>query len=346
MKRTRTKLAAIAVTVLMALLGIIAGFGGLSQKAYADDGANLVPKESCVVYYFSDYYPTLSIKEFGEEFGNVPVYYDFQYFSEREFRGLITGGNFFDLDRAETAVIDIKTFKPDANTLNQLFDILKAQVNEIMFISAYPAGDYGDTTFGGKVDSFIYDNCTRLEAFIELSLIHLTLNYFQLSNTVILLDEKLVDRSVLFYGDMDIICQSSPYVRILLEQLAEFMNYNLNYSSYNEIANLLAQDNVSLVVNYDDYKFMDLISGESDNESVNVCAMGFWHLGQYFYNYLKGAQQQAKNNGGSLPVFIFEVEPIVYSPGELEIITDSYLLGTDYYDEAARTVKDILRSWL
>lgn len=353
MKRTRTKLAALAVTVLLAQLCIITCFNGLSQKAYADFAPD---KFSCQVYYFSDYYPTLSESDIQEECGNVSVYYDFQYVNEQGLENLINQGHFNNLGSAQTAVIDIKTFRPDDHTLGQLFGIVKPQVSNLMFISAYPSGDYGDTTFGGYVNSFIYDNCAKLDWFVKKSLNSIGHTMGGLIGTAFLFDNKTVDPAIYEKDNFNIyelneICQNSPFIRILLEQLASVFGIAYVPGNYNQIAvELFNIWGIRLLVHKIGNSFIDIRDGSltyvSTGNQDKVCAMGFWTLNSDFYNFLK--TKQTGNSANNMQIYIIEAEPITYAPGGLEIITVSDLEAWfgDFVDENTMYALNVLSSWL
>lgn len=362
MKRTRTKFAALAVTVLMALLCIMTAFGGLFQSAYADEEVNYTTKENCSIYYFCDYYPSLSAKKLSAEYVGLPVCYEYMYVYEQGFYTLIDENYFSGFNSDQIVIIDLKTFKPDETKLVNLFNSFRNEINKLMFVSAYPASEYTDTTFGGNVDSFIYDNCKKLDCFIGHAVQNLFDKNNTFGNTAILLDGKLVN-PVTLSSDMDTKCQSSPFLRILLEKLAARLMSNQDFDSYNSVVDTLARNNVKLIMHYEGDCYRDLMTGSlylfdsisdvynketyADKKQINhVCAMGFWRLNQAFYNFLKAGKGAVGTD--NLPVYIMEVEPITYSEGGLDIITDSDLESAygEFDDDVAREMLNELSGWL
>ncbi len=133
-------------SLFMALILLITGF--VSVRSLSDSKTYAVPIEYNNVYYFSDSTPAFS--ELADSLaGNVT--YDQKYLASPQalayllysgyFWGFNCGMNDIPIDY-NLAIIELKTIKPDAKTLENLFTVLRRQDCKVMFISPY-IDEYG-----------------------------------------------------------------------------------------------------------------------------------------------------------------------------------------------------------
>lgn len=151
------------------------------------------------------------------------------------------------------------------------------------------------------------------------------------------------------------LCYYSEYLRALLQQLCiRFLHNGTDIYDYTSIVRQLKDANVRLMVDWGVLGFislLDAIEFEFDEydqgpyyedldsmDRLNLwnsdsAAMGEWELEQYFYDELLDVQDDLEiYHDIQFPVYIYEVDPIEYSPDDedaLKIISDTSL--REYY---------------
>lgn len=365
MKTLTKKLSVIGIALVLFMITLFTMGGIQTAKANGPSDENVPAPggdsgNQYTIYYFTDYYPTVSYNELLDEFGNYNIVYDHQYIDEQDFENMVNNHYFlFDSVTGEDTgiralIIDIKTFLPDSMLLESLFADVKFYMDcATVYVSYYDAYEYYDTTFLNYVDLFVVDSqLARLNYFIEQALNELyNGSYATLFDVSYLIDGNLVDVVNLFGEDMDTLCENSHFLRIFLEQFVRVVwdyEYDVLFSSYNEIADYLRDIlNVKLLVHKGGNEYVDILTWnvyQFNNiydvlnvypNSLYTCAFGFWRLNHDYYQFLLDAQNV---DDYDLPVYILEAEPIPYDPDGLNIITDSDLGFYIESDDAAMTL--------
>ena len=370
MKNTQKKLTTIAIALIMALAFLVMGLGGIAVKAFADDGEEIDGYNS--VFYFSDYYPTLRESEINkclsdgdDEEGEEDKYhtnYQRWLISEELFYEMINLNFFSRFNEHDIVAIDIKTFLPDSDMLLTLFSDLKSQDCITIFVSSYEEVEYNSAPFFKYVDKFIHDDFTRLKAFA----INTWLDFFgknkPFENTAIFIDGNLVDTETYFGADINLLCESSPFLRILLDKFAEEINDpDVDLNSYEEIVEYFNdyRHNIKLLVCVDENTFIDILTWDkykspvlilvddlSQNGTNFFCCMGFWRPKRPLSTLLHQVHDCLGRE--NVPCYMMEVDPFVYDPNGLAIITDGELIKNygNYYSYPEDTLLDCTLAWM
>ncbi|MDE6401855.1 MAG: hypothetical protein K2L54_04490, partial [Clostridiales bacterium] len=386
MTTTRKRLTAIVTALALLFAALFALGGSYGKTAYAlvpEYEEN--PHEYDALYYFTDYCQVVNPERLAHEFYNRDVIVDRQIdLDETKLAQMIQNGYFYGFNDFSVVIIDIKTFKPDPFLLYDLFYSLKWEQNCVTsFVTVYEYdqfneedGTYYDPWFMDCVDIFIDDsNYDRLNSFIDNSFQHLIDTNGTVDNTAYLIDGYLVDVGTErdlgdypYYGDsnegseyiknnfgadMDTLCTDSPFLGIFVKHLVCLVDppywYDPNrFESYKEIADVLKQKDIKLLVYMGGSRFVDIltwevkrndpfefITGEADIPYINnICVFGFWELTRDFYEYFN-----IKAMAGELipPIYILIVDYPYNDDGLLPVITDSELseMYGNEWDDAA-----------
>lgn len=328
MKKT-TKL---LVATTMAIIMLFSCFSIWNVSAVVS--SNTSPSEE--LYYFNDYYPTITKSDLQNQYQHFNIVYDHEWLDSERFNRLIDNEYFSSITNNSIVIIDIKTFLPDTDYLEDLFFDLKVNKGcRTMFVSIYDANIFNQDPFWEFVDVYFQSNFERLRSFIINKLRHLTNNYTNsLSNTTIIIDSPLIDVAEYEGADIETLCEASPFLRILLEELAyifEGIDSTDDYSFIADELNGLYGINFFVyhsnayvdILTWEEY-FISSFSDFQENYNLQlgkICVFGFSHLDIIFYNFLYGAEA----NSIDFSVYVLEVEPITTSPDGLDIITDGEL---------------------
>lgn len=343
------------VAIILAAAALFAGIFTVGWIPNQKAGA-LAPGykgEPETIYYFTDYYQTVTYKELKAEFGSYHILYDRQTVNEQEFADMVYNGYFEGFNFGTCVVIiDIKTFKPDSCVLYELFsDLQQNQGCITAFVTIYSKSDYTDTTFLDYVNIFINDwEMTRLKNFLNNAFIDLVNRNGTINSTAYLIDSYLVDVNNFYGADINTLCNHSLFLQMFLKQLY----YRFGGSgdpTYEEIANLLRDYySVKLLVYLGGAGFVDILTWQTysaDNtDTTFTCAFGFWKFTDSYYtllNLLKGA------GSGISPIYALLVDPICYDPLGLDITTNSELgamYGYEWNDDAAERLLYELHQWI
>ena len=304
-------------------------------------------------YYFFDYYPSIpnsDIPSSLEEKFHYNIIYDRQIkLTDVEFNNLVNSSYFAGFGHDSLVIIDIKTFMPDSQILNDLFyDLHENQNCKTAFVTTYAQTDFDDDAFLQYVDVFYQSEFGRLKTFVKNSLFRI--NEFNMgeygntsfANTTILIDENLIDYSIDSIG-INLSGEHSIFLNFLLELM-----YNSNFDIYvnvltgetyfaTSIADLKEQ------LNYNEPTDDDGGAPDPDrNISAcdNLCAIGFWRLNSAFYAKLK----EGKSDLTDLNIYVMEADPFEYGPDGLEVITDAELIEScgNEYPESEYFLAEIL----
>lgn len=343
------------------LVAGLASFGVFSET----NASALTPDyngDPDTIYYFSDYYPTLTYEELENEFGWYNIVIDHQYVDEQEFYDMIHDGYFwgFDYDTC-VVIIDIKTFMPDPYELLDLFAMLKSQGCITVYVSIYDEYDYSDTEFLEFLDVFVNDyQFDRLQSFIYNALYDYKWMYRDgdLFDTGFIIDGNLIDVEEYFGDDMDTLCENSPFLRYFLYYLRWFMGIRYDeFENYQELADMLRDwYAIQIYVHVGGNEYVEILSWTTyyfdcvyDVPSSQLCVFGFWKLDDDFYRFLYEAQYEYGYYSDFMPIYILEAEPIDYSEFGLQVITDDVELSEWYgieWHEAAEYLLECLRELL
>ena len=378
MKNTKTKFTTVMIMLVMVLLSAIIGLGGLSVKAFADgDGPGVaVPTdpdpdnggdggdEFTSIYYLSDSEPILSEQTLMEEFETADVEqvrYDFEY--SEEFTALYYSGEFSNI-KAEIVIIQFTRIMPNPDILEQFFSDLQSRGCKVVFVSGYSLGSFSSLGFMNYVDEFMKCCSGSFERYITYSVIDMYYNGLG-ENSCILVDGRFItiEEEHFVDGRLDLqkLCDSSWFLRTLLEQLYIYLDLTCDSIDYEEIAEKLSEMGISILVNTESNTYYDLFFPYNKYENIeyfynlmevlpngnylNYFAMGWWRLQEDFYRLLIEAQDNLGED--HVPVYIWDFDPDDYDEDGLKIITFESLCGLydgDFANYEKERLLDILRA--
>ncbi len=325
------------VSALMALLLFFTAFAsfGIVKAEAATEQTNYSSGYAGDIYYFYDLYPTLKPTDVETYFSTNNVNYERNHINEQEFTSMVHQHYFSSVASEQVVVIDIKSFEPNLNLLDQLFSDLKDDGFTTCFISTLPEYIF---TVGivSDVDFYFETDLIRLKNFVMQSFEDATRDKHisVTSDVTILLDNNLIDLNKYQNESLDDLCAVSPYLRFVLKRLVgDIFIEQPDPVPYSEIASDLHENNVQLLV-YTGSEFVNLIAPEPelDFESPyttpeyldNGFAIGFWQLEDLFHYRLYELNQEYPN----FPIYIFEAELIEYVENGMNIISDTDLAET------------------
>ena len=302
----------IALPLVLAMLFVsLAPFAVVPAKADDDD--------LDLIYYFSDYYPTLDVATLNENFPDYGIVYHHQWATETTLynavmQGVPSGVTF------HTVIIDIKSFVPSGATMSAIFSYFAAQGCQTVFVSPYEPGDFDNDDFFAEVDRYCHSNLSTLYSFVKWALDDMyERNGNTLSDTTILIDGRLIDP---FYSnDSDDLADRFPFYDILLEVLAD-PDYNtppnvhlLVHGGSNSYGNSfydLASDPIgnSYVASGID----DFADANENRIWEHICAIGFTSLDTDFHNFI----ENNRNSFDEMPLYLLEAATPTYGEGGLE----------------------------
>ena len=285
--------------------------------------AKAEPTNLPLVYYFSDYYPTLDKATLEQEFPDYQVVYHHQWATEATLynavmQGVPAGVSF------HTVIIDIKSFKPSGATMSAIFSYFASQGCRTVFVSQYDAGDFDNSAFFSLVDRYCQSNLSTLYAFVYWALnLMYDHNGGTLSDTTILIDGRLIDPS---YSGSQPFDDRFPFYDVLKQMLS-----HPNFNSPTNVHLLVHTGSSSLGYSFYDVSpdsslgtftvsdITDFTDAQENRIWEYICAIGFAGLESDFYNFIE-------NNRGSfdeMPLYLFEVEPVAYGEEGLEAMVFS-----------------------
>lgn len=352
MERIKRLFTVVFSIVLALCVGLIPFCVSTQQaKALSPDYDNTLSK----IYYFYDYYPSIDKDDMATMFGSYNAFYDEKWLDECSFNELVYAGNYFSgFAVGCTVIIDLKTFKPDSDTLNTLFhDLHENKYCKTVFITPYEQHEFSNDGFSGYVDKYLVTNLGKMRNFVMD--IHSDLfaqnNELELTNTTILVANRLIHLNRNNLGDIDQLAERSPFLRLLYDKLYAKL-YGGTINSYSIAANeLYTRKNIRVIVHLYDNEYVDILKArtfdalyfdELKNEleitEEKVCAVGFWRLDSTFYNLLLDRQGAT----GNLPVYIMPIEPIRYGSG-LSIISYDNLASIyeEEYNESQEIINEL-----
>ncbi|MBQ8429301.1 MAG: hypothetical protein IJX30_04325 [Clostridia bacterium] len=252
--------------------GVFSLFGVNNVKAKAL-GGNYFGQDNAI-YYFSDYYPTLSNIELSSSFGVNGLYYDVQKVDENEFASMVNANYFSGFGDYCTFILDIKTFAVDTTVLDTLFDYLKNEEGCYtgLMLSSLAASGITDWSFADNVDIFATVDFSELEIFAEDIVTRQcgTNEAYDfgptgnntLHNTTFLFD-NILDNPVECAGmGLEYLQEISPFFDYFITDLLENVepDASLEYSTPEEMLTLLG---IRLLAHTTGNSYVDLLGGET-----------------------------------------------------------------------------------
>lgn len=329
----------------MALLLIFGAFASLGAvKAQAAIGYIPAPQGDGIidVYYLFDYYPEIGNTEMATDYPHVDIVYDRTTSNVEATLMTIAVGSYAPINALPdnaTVVIDIKTFKPEAELLANVFDYIEEHLNgKTFFVSVYDDDEFNDATAGGTaiayLDEFYHSTHIRLKDFCKHSTQHDIDENGTLDDTCILIDGNVVDVNSPF-SDFSLL----KNLLVELWSATDPQNHTSSSDYLSMLRHLKEDHNISLLVHTGGNTFKDMAtqttytaSGSNTLDGLStgwsyIYAIGFSHLDPSFHNYLEANQ----SNGNDITVYLLEADPIEYSEDGLSIISD-YELKQMYGD--------------
>jgi len=273
------------------------------------------------MYYFNDYYPEVDHCTMAALYPEYHVCYDHQRIDSQAFDTLVGSGYFYGFDAGSVVIIDIKTFKPDEDTLEDLFYYLKNSYScTTVFVSTYNQTDFTSTTVFQNLDLFVRSYHSEIDEAI-LDILSEIFSGGDFSNKAIFLDELTIDISTLTINGTyaHSLLNNSPFISRLLSHISTMILNQSNVSVIGySVLEYLHLNNTHIFVHDGNGGYFDLYSGtsyEATDPSViqgaigcnwtNTYAIGFWSLDPDFYDFLLDAQDM-----GNCTVYVFECEHI------------------------------------
>ena len=286
------------------------------------------------IYYFFDYYPTVSPSIMINKYSSATVTYDRKHIDSSDFDSLV-GNDYFDSISHAYVIIDIKTFKPDPSTLEALFSTLYDNGCRTMFINLYESTAYSDTQFLNYLDEFLVTDFYLLERFTRTLLRdEYDANGGTLANTAFFIDGNLVDLSAFEELDLNVLCQDSIFLRIFFEELYDrlYQDMPIGILTIENFVDYLTSQNISILVHdmvanryvniytgavYSGTNIENLspVVGDVLFYATNLCSVSFWALHNDFYDFLHASI----NANPTFTNYVLEAEPITYAAGGLPI---------------------------
>ena len=330
------------VSALLAVAMVITcflSFGGVKAAAlpsgYASESA----------YYFYDCYPIVKEVEAAASFMLDSVVFDGQNVTAEEFNALVDSGYFSSIGAYSVFIIDIKTFLPDQARLASVFQMARSSGCMTILAATYTEAQIAGTTLNDNLDLYFQTSLVQMEDFVKGALTDLLDIDDDLTGTCFLIDDNMVNLPAQQISPASL-CTSSPFFRILIFELACELGIqttpelpesidDVTTAMYSQIAQKLYQEhNIRFLVHRTGTAYRNLYNWQTISSSTaanlqtlmapsgtRLCAFGFWELATPFYNFLYAGQQSLGVN--NLPVYVFEIDPIVYGDSGLIVTTDS-----------------------
>lgn len=275
------------------------------------------PTNLPLVYYYSDYYPTLDKATLEQEFPDYQVVYHHQWATEATLynavmQGVPAGVSF------HTVIIDIKSFKPSGATMSAIFSYFASQGCRTVFVSQYEAGDFDNSAFFSLVDRYCQSNLSTLNFFIYWALDDMfDRNGDTLANTTILIDGRLIDP---FYSNT----QDGLRGRFPFYEQLDIVQGNQDFNSPSNVHHLVHYGidffydvpfNASSV-SYNVPDINDFTDAQENRIWEHICSIGFSRLDTNFSTFIGNN----RSSFDELPTYLLEAEPMEYDEEGLETL--------------------------
>ncbi len=346
MKNTVRKILSLALALTLLSAGMLLFAPTAVQAEPADTSWK---NQSNLIYYYTDFYPSLTNKRLSDAYGTthaIRYEYGMGYRPGHPFgsdlEAMVDSGYFNGFRDDAIVIIDIKTVTPSAAMLTELFNQLKPERDEgctTVLITACGQDDISsDNSFLEKVDIYLKNADTELlRLFFEKALDHLNPSTAPLENTNFLLEGRWVGDVSANAIDFDALCASSLFLRLFVQELKLEAGDDLNQAGIRLLAHTCESGSFRDLLNQEDgsnkrisYSTIeDLTEGTSRGATNQLCAFGCLALEQNYYNDLYRIK---KTDLYDIPIYVFQITPVVYGPDGLSVI-ESSALDIDYQDQ-------------
>ncbi len=317
-------------SLILATMIVVTLFAGVIVVGMPQNEAKALSSEyhgePDTIYYFYDFYQSIEEMSLMTAFVGYNVVFDHNGSLGSDFTQLVNQNYFDNFGDNCVVVIDIKSFLPDCNILMQLFMELKMEQGcTTIFVTLFDKTDFENQSFLTYLDMYFKSDANRLYDLCDGSVEYLINNNGGLNNTTILIDRNLVDINTHYGAPISVLCEDSFFLKQLLSTIGEALSLGEDYDVEYQLCNYR---NIRLLVHYGTCQFVDIISWntytahtiDALEENVNIswnyiCGIGAWYLNQHFYDFLLDAQTKI-----TLPVFVIEVDPIVFGNGLTAIV--------------------------
>lgn len=355
MKKMIYKLISYVLTLTL-LCGFIAVFVPRTRqqaKALCED---YVIGTDNTIYYFYDDCPTLTRTYFENGFSDESYAFIYDRQNNRSLTTLVNGGYFSGFGENCVVVIDIKNYFTETNILYNLFCSLKQQGCITVFVTglnninpAVPETtcEYIDVYYqsdGSRLLDFVSHVLTRFESYNTTESVDCEELY---SETTIFIDDEFVYINNPLYIDLGELYQNSSVLRTIVNRVID--TYEISPSTnLTELGSTLSAVGIDLkiIVHVSQDVYVDILSDtiydRSDlgderffelTVSLYNCALAWNSTDAYYYDFLQDLQYSGQ-------IYVFEADPIQYSPDGISCYTDSYLISL--YGEQTTDTIDLL----
>ncbi len=348
----------IVLAVLLAVMMLFMGASPIIGAKQSKEAQALAPEyqpASPSLYYFHDYCPTITPNRMFATYGGVfndNITYDRQKnLTAQEFEIMVGSDYFTGFEEGTIVIIDIKTFVPETSLLNALFATLKMQECVTAFITSYSETCFNNSEVSlTNLDYSVFDaNYEEVENYLINSFDNLS-TVFGTYEVVYVLDGIAVPYEAT-NGNMNLIFQNYPFLRLFLKELIELLVGNNNYSeeeydTYEECISKLrdqndsleSQNKIGLFVHLNGNQYVDLLYNdpdmpneaihtyqhyqeilESDEGYVHACVFGFW---RYDYVMWQTIVDTKTSMGQNFPIFSYTVDRHIPDPNGIQMFTN------------------------
>lgn len=328
----------IALPLILAMLFVsLAPYAVVPAKAY--------DSVTETVYYFSDYYPTLDKATLEQEFPDYQVVYHHQWVTEATLFSAIMQG-FPSGANVHTVIIDIKSFIPSGNTLNNIFSYFVSQGYHAVFVTPYDQAEYTPQDFISLLDLYYITGMDALNDAIDAYLDEVIPemldeeeNELDVNHTIVL-DGRLLETDGIGPQNIHERISNSPFMKRLIEALAA--KGKITTTDYYEIIAALKNSfGIDILVHVESDDFISLYDyATPDSTSIsalgdNVSVFAFWSL-------TDDMEAIIEQENGEYPVHVMEGDTITYSEDGLCVTVHS-ANGSGEEEELLAALRSILQ---
>ncbi|MBE6621046.1 MAG: hypothetical protein E7625_06780 [Ruminococcaceae bacterium] len=340
----------IAVTILLVSMMLFSGFafGTVSASALLPDDCEPGP----IVYYLFDYYPVLPNSQASALYPGHNFVYDHRPMEATTLLSIITDPSLDDLS-GQCFVLDAKLSLPNEFLLETLFEALQSIGCKTIFVTTFDLTDMANEDFMDYVDYSYQSTFGSLRSFAKNSILKVVDLYEErnnvtasIQNTAILIDKKLIDATDIDGDDITSLCEDSPFLLYLLEQLyagtrTDQEHFSIEGVDPNDVLSALHEvHGIDIFVYAGNDQYVCLYTGQSFYSSditsfpciqglarEKCLAIGFSSISSDFRGKLIDWYEQ--NDQSTLPMYTLEADPIIFSEDGLPTHTDT-MLGQEY----------------
>lgn len=332
----------IALPLVLAMLFVsLAPFAVVPAKATALDNNITGP----TIYYFNDYYPSISKDAMESTYPGYNVVYYHEWVTEATLYNTIMQGFPSDAN-VHTVIIDIKSFKPSGAVLNSIFSYFASQGYRTVFVTPYDQAEFTSQEFTQLLELYYRTGIDALDIVVDEYLDDVIPEMFDENLSMLNVNHTIViDGRLLELGDIHALnvherIANSPFMKRLIEALAA--RGEITTTDYYGIIEILKDDfGIDILVHVGGDEFIslaDCVTHEVANISElgdNVSVFAFWSL-------TEDMETLIEQEDGNYPVHVMEAEPVVYSEDGLCVTVHS-AGGSDEEAELLAMLRNILQ---